>query len=228
VTSNTDKPGYREFCALAARDPEVFATFRQHPAYVKVLRTTRENGQRYLNQLTARPYLATDLTGGPLRFDYGEWLDPVMIRYYHHRQEVWRLFGDTTKFHILEIGGGFGGFARLFDSGVYSILDLPEARQLQDTYLQAVCGHGVRSATPGRTYDLVISTYAFSELNRDVQMAYARDYLAWAPRGWMIYNFINPSALRADEVLALFPGSRWEAEDPLTDPLNRVLIWGDQ
>jgi hypothetical protein len=224
-TSLVDIKAYRDFWALAARDSQVFVTFRQHPLYEHMVIVSPELGQQYLSALEVYPTLAESRTGDPRMHRYagGRMFDPTMLRYYHQRQEIWRHFGQTDHMRVLEIGGGFGGLATLFEGHctAYYMCDLPEARALQHAY-----GARALDAVPGGRYDLLVSAYAFSELNREIQIQYAKSYIV--SRGWMVYNFINPQALGADEVLDLFPGSRWEAEAPLSHPDNRILVWGDR
>jgi len=230
-TSWTDIPEYREFCELAATDPDTFAAFRRQPEYHHIVYVSPEDGQRYLERLTCVPSAALDATGLPPIYPYETaagtlMLDPVMIRYCHDRQEIWNHHGETDGMRILEIGGGFGGLARLLAAhcASYAICDLPEVRHLQDVYL-ARYGVSVEDADPTEAYDLVVSTFAFSELYAEVQAEYADDYLRPTPRGWMICNFVNP-AHDPDDVIALVPGARYEPEEPRTHPANRVMVWG--
>ncbi len=221
-TSLTDTAAYREFCLQAATDPATFSTFRRHPE-MQFLAVPREIGEAYLRELHEVDTLYP--VGSPHLFDYsGLLLDPVMLRYCHQRQEIVRLFGSTEKMRILEIGGGFGGLARVFAGRCvsYSICDLPEARQLQNTYA-ALFGLVVRDGVPGG-YDLIISAYAFSELTREVQVAYASDFQA--SRGWMVYNDINPAGATFDELIEMLPAFDVLPEHPQSHPDNRVLVWG--
>ena len=227
-TSLTVTAEYRDFCKLAADNPAVFKTFRRQPEYSHVVAVHPDDGRRYLERLEVWPERAEDATGSPLMFEAERvMLDPVMVRYHHDRQEIWRRFGPTSDMRIVEIGGGFGGLARLVAPFCesYAICDLPEVRALQDVYL-ARFDVQVDDAEPG-DYDLVISTFAFSELVPDVQRQYAEDYLCGSPRGWMICNFLA-EGLGPAELLDLVPGARWEPEVPRTHPLNRVLVWGDE
>lgn len=232
TTSLTDTTEYREFCRLAATDPVVFQSFRRQPEYEHVVYVSEENGGRYLSRLTAKPVQAAGVTGDPRMFMYPAVsvpLDPVLIRYHHDRQEIRRFFGDTSILNVLEIGGGFGGLAHLMlpYCRSYSICDLPEVRLLQDAYL-ARFGQQVDDADPFfESYDLVVSTFAFSELTPATAHSYIEEYVSRIPRGWMICNFLAPDQLHADELDELLPG-RWEPETPETHVTNKVRVWGDR
>lgn len=232
-TSLTDTFEYRAFCAAAAGDDTVFQTFRRQPEYEHIVRVSPEDGGRYLARLDEPPVAAADTTGDPRMHSYpgyGVPLDPVLVRYHHDRQEIRRHFGDLDGLSVLEIGGGFGGLARLLipEVGSYAICDLPEVRRLQDRYL-ARFGDQVDDACPYLGYDLVVSTFAFSELGRSTMLDYADEYLYGCPSGWMICNFLAVEQVYADEMIALMPaGARFEPETPETHVANRVIVWGDR
>lgn len=219
MTSLTDTPAYRAICARAARDPETFATFRRHPDYRDVLSVTREQADAYRALTPERFHVETD--------------DPVMARYAFTVSELERLFGQLHQRTILEIGAGFGGLARLilerYAEVNYLLVDLPEVLDLQMAYLERWSAQ-VRPLTgPLSRYeaspDLLVSCYAYSELNADTQALYALHYLSRCRAGYMVCNAINPHGLSLDGIAALIPGSRWEPEIPLTHPDNRVLVW---
>jgi hypothetical protein len=234
-TSLTDTVEYRDFCRRAATDPATFQTFRRQPEYEHVVRVGEDDGGRYLRRLTDVPVDAASTIGDPRMYDYpgaSVPLDPVMVRYYHDRQEIRRWFGSTTEMDVLEIGGGFGGLARLLapETSIYDIRDLSEARMLQDAYLERF-GLTVGDAVAGHPYDLVVSTFAFSELTRETMSNYEAHYLRHCLRGWMICNFLAVEQVYEDEMLELVqrwhPLARWEPETPETHPANRVMVWGD-
>jgi len=235
TSSLTDTEEYRSFCARAALDPAVFQTFRRQREYEHVVYVGQDDGGRYLARLDLLDLVeAASTIGDPRMVDYPTSpvpLDPVMVRYYHDRQEIRRYFGDLSGMSVLEIGGGFGGLARLLAPEVrsYAICDLPEVRALQDAYLRRCPGRpSVHEPRPGHPYHLIVSTFAFSELRPATQYRYMIDYVRHAKRCWMICNFLTDS-LGPDQLLPLMPeGARWEPETPETHVSNRVLVWGDK
>lgn len=112
---------------------------------------------------------------------------------------LWRLrrwFPDGLPRRVVEVGAGFGALARLYaleaPEASYTILDLPEMLELQHFYLQRTLGPGRVAfadappvqARPGvitlvpapllrevGPTDLLLSTFAFSELPREAQRA---------------------------------------------------------
>ena len=234
-SSLTDTQEYRDFCRLAASDPAVFQTFRRQPEYEHIVRVSEEDGGRYLRRLEEPPVDATAVIGDPRMYSYPAYsvpLDPVMIRYHHDRQTIRSLFGPLEEMNVLEIGGGFGGLAHLLldECGTYAICDLPEVRLLQDAYLHR-WGQHVDEAEPSGlldtyAYDLVVSTFAYSELKPDVARVYAADYLHGAARGWLVCNFLAPDQLHRAELAELLPYAEELPETPETHVTNRVYAWG--
>ena len=229
-SSLTDTQEYRDFCRLAATDPAVFQTFRRQPEYEHIVRVSEADGARYLARLEAAPVDATAVIGDPRMFSYPNYsvpLDPVMVRYYHDRQTIRNLFGNTDEMDVLEIGGGFGGLAHLLldECASYAICDLPEVRLLQDAYLDR-WGQTVDEASPHTSYDLVVSTFAYSELTPATAYRYADEYLQYADHGWMICNFLAPDQLHRDELAELLPYADELPETPETHVTNRVYAWG--
>lgn len=204
-TSLTDTRAYRDFCARAAADPDVYATFREAPEYRDILAVTPEQGGQYRALLNYDP--GTD--------------DPVMLRYHVQAQEIRRLFAPLGD--VVEIGGGFGGLASLLapECSRYEIVDLPEVRALQNVYLERF---GISTTPIAGGIDVLISCYAFSELAPLVQHEYRNAYLSRARRGYMVCNFIR-SDVTPELLEAMVPRSRWLPEHPLTHPDNRVLVW---
>lgn len=114
--------------------------------------------------------------------------------------------------NLLEIGGGFGGFAVAMSHvhharlAAYRIVDLDEVGQLQRMYVeraQAGLGAGAmagaRSTVPLRlisvedrgnvSSDLLVSFFSISEQMKHVADAYVSQYVRHATRGYLQLNF---------------------------------------
>jgi putative sugar O-methyltransferase len=249
-TSFTDSSGYTTLCARAAKDPDVFRTFKSDPTYTAVLEhVTCAQGAEYLRiALEQSPQLEhlfdrfreNDQLGGPSTCDYGEQgrFSPTTLRYTKVLSDLQRLFGGRDGLDILEIGGGYGGQCFITSVGAppasYSIVDLPPCLALQRTYLDAIGVKNARfidpdSLDPSARYDLVISNYAFSECVRAVQERYVDLVLTRAERGYITCNWVNPphyASFAAEELLDAIPGSRFIPEVPQTGVANAILVWG--
>lgn len=100
---------------------------------------------------------------------------------------------------IVEIGGGYGGqcsvLSRVANFRSYTIFDLDEALALTQRYLDELAIPNVRLvsafAPKAIDADLVISTYAVSEIDRGSQDEYIDGVLKRARRGYLILNRIS-------------------------------------
>jgi hypothetical protein len=111
---------------------------------------------------------------------------------------------------IVEIGVGFGGLAAmnaLVSKSRTHLIDLPQVEQaalrmLAETGLE---DHGVSGAeVVPAPIPLVISNYAFTELNTELQNAYLDKYLKHARHGMIVSNagvFARTIGGRTDEEL---------------------------
>ena len=252
-TSISDQKEYVSFCAAAASDDRLFATFRHTDPIVKTFEHVDEAlGRRYLDVIRrdAPDYLEppslerirrNDIAGSPRLYAFEETglMSPVTLRYVKVLSDLRRLFGDLTGMSIVEIGVGYGGQCRLicefWPLRSFTLIDLDPVLALADRYLNAVgvvprpelLRHGV--VRPAR-YDLVISNYAFTELDRRVQARYASEIVSHADRGYITCNFISSifgvDSWSRGELENLHPGSHWLPEEPLTFEGNSILVWG--
>jgi hypothetical protein len=244
-SSISDIEDYRRFCLRAANDPSAFACFRRDPLYTQILEhvtpnvgteaaaVTLERTPDYRNQL--EEFRRNDACGDPVLHTFGDIgaFSPTTLRYIKILSDLEVLFGDLTGFHVVEIGGGYGGQCRLirtrFSVASYTIFDLPEPAALTRRYLDALGIRDVALNPPGLDgpIDLALSNYALSEIRLSRQDGYLRNVLLRAARGYMIWN---ATALRrsaktrlpaadqpyaAEAIAAMIPGARIERNVPL-------------
>jgi putative sugar O-methyltransferase len=150
------------------------------------------------------------------------------------------LFGNLNSMNIAEIGAGFGGQAHAitsnFEIAKYSIFDLPEVNRLIKIFLASLLNtdnfvfvDGRGDLSPNLKFDLVISNYAFSELNRETQEKYLNGVLLNSKRGYITWNelsFRSMNGFSKEELLELIPYSFIIPEEPLTYPNNAIIAWG--
>lgn len=249
-TSISDESDYPAFCARAASDEQVFRNFKVDPLYNSVLEhVTREQGEVYLSRILAQSpelvsdfevFRTNDLIGNPRLYDYGEYgvFGSTTLRYIKVLSDLITSFGSLDGLHVIEIGVGYGGQCKIisdrFDVASYTLVDLPPVLDLASRYLTRAA---VKEWTPvradqldpQRSYDLVISNYAFTECNRSVQNEYLEKVLSRSLRGYMTCNQISPSSHRAfgpDELIQAIPGAQSSVEVPLSHDGNYILRWG--
>lgn len=253
-SSITNRTAYLDFCAQAAADDEVFETFRLEPVYVNSLEHVSETyGAGYLAAIRRDhpDYLGerlealrgNDRFGSPLLYEYpgiGR-ISPVTLRYMKVLSDIELLFGDLTSKRIVEIGVGYGGQARLimerWSVASYTLVDLEQPLRLARRFLESSAHNsGAIFLPPDRVsktnYDLCISNYAFSELGRKIQNAYAKSLVRTSSRGYLTCNFVSVvhgiDSLPKKKLEGLHRGTHWLPEEPLTFEGNAILVWGDQ
>lgn len=161
--------------------------------YAKLI---REWGEHWLSDASV---LRIDDWGNPLRWPgillgTGRAFSPTTLRYLATALWLERTGRVSTGSEIVEIGVGFGGLAAmnaLVSQAVTTMVDLPEVegaalRMLGENKL---CDYGITSAgREGLQSHLLISNYAFTELNEDLQERYFETCLRHAEHGVIISN----------------------------------------
>ena len=189
-----------------------------------------------------------DEVGGPLKYKYdtplGQMLlSPTSLRYLKVASDINGLFGNSFEC-ISEIGGGYGGQALVNDQLLQvkhvEIFDIPIVNQLITKYLNIPVLNGSFSVSTlnqatEKSYDLVISNYAFSELPIELQLQYIKKVIAKSKCGYLTMN----TGLRAnkkhggritpEQFRGLIPSSEIFEETPPTNGDNNwLIVWGHQ
>lgn len=203
-----DTTPYAEICMEAVEDDEIFKKFKQDSRYTAILEhVSPEHGQKYfngilqyeLNEELIKEFKKNDKLGGANMIDYGDpfgYVSPSTLRYVQNTLDIARFVGEGEINRIVEIGGGYGGLCKtiscLCDFDEYHIYDLESASKLQQKYLSnfeikdKVFFHSVPEKI--EDVDLVISNYAYSELNLELQDLYYENVIKNANRVYMILN----------------------------------------
>jgi putative sugar O-methyltransferase len=218
--NNTDARQYLSCCKRAATDDNFFYIFKRDPWYRKILEhVSFEDGKKYLDS-TNIDYIhkleeikQNDQIGSPFTFDYSKvgTISPTTLRYLKNTSDIINKFGTNLK-SIVEIGGGYGGLCKVLSSFVefenYLIVDLEEANLLSKKYLnhfdlptQSYCSDEIVSIE--ENFDLLISNYAFSECEREVQFEYIEKFLKKSNRFYMLYNDLGPNNIHHEEFIGL-------------------------
>jgi putative sugar O-methyltransferase len=249
-TSISDFPEYRSLCHTASFDDKFFQQFRDNshikgvyecvsePLGLQCLDAVKRDNPTLLEHLPE--FIRNDAVGTPNLVDYPGYgkICPTTARYIKVLSDLLKHFGSLDGFRIAEIGIGYGGQCRIIGAATsftcYTLIDLREPLELTRRYLACFNPLPTRYRTMEQlvpeSYDLVISNYAFCELDRQVQAEYVRTVIDSAARGYMLCNFDISSWFRIDsmnlaEVQALKPEIRVLPEDPATHTANQLLVW---
>jgi hypothetical protein len=246
---NVDYSKYIEVCKGAVRDDAgQFDTFKRHPHYKTVLEhVTYQQGLEYLDIIRekcpellkfTKAFTENDVIGNPRIFYYKsirETFSPTTLRYIKVVADLIELFYNLDGMDIIEIGGGYGGQCKIIHDisspSSYTIVDLPEAMALSKKYLNRF---DINNVTFGinnleKHYDLCISNYAFTEIDRKYQIMYAENIIKKSDKGYITCNFLGQrtkeESLSKDEILALRENYKVFPEMPMTAVNNLIYTW---
>lgn len=241
---------YPSLCGSAAKDLEIFKKFRSSRVMVEVLdHVSIEQGKAYISEILklsswpeefTKVLVEIDKVGAPRKFrfrGYGTF-SPTLLRYLKVLIDLEKNFGSLKNLNIAEIGVGFGGQASLIgllDKPLsYIYYDIPPVLALAQKFTRELEVPGNFTFIDGRdpkpsNPDLLISNYAFSELNRDVQDQYLKNVVLPAPRGYITWSNLSAKILGGyslAELLRLIPNSQIHPEKPNTSESNAIIVWG--
>ena len=250
--SDSQRLGYEETVKrlVSSRD---LNNFRRSVGYQLILEHVNlRTGVKYANRIQKLnvlekfeiiKLLSSDIVGNPIKYDIANLgnCSPTTLRYISVASEILSLGISFDNSHIVEIGSGYGGQARVID-GIskpmsYTIFDLPSVQALNTYFLENSCFqmeiiYGDISKIQPKNYDLCISNYAFSELPLLVQQEYLEKILCNSSHGYMIMNSGQGNntgrsigKISATQILSKIPNSRVIDEIPLSGPDNYVIVW---
>jgi len=251
--SDSENGKYASAVINALKNQKAFDNFKRSYSYRDILEHVSEDqGKQYLRILESRndgilaaaidTVLTSDYIGNPIKFKYEKYskpLSPTTLRYLKVASDLKILFGSDLG-QVAEIGCGYGGQTlvndQLLNVKSVSLLDLPFVNKLINRYLNTHLLKGayytsvINKEIP-QDYDLVISNYAFSELPKNVQLAYIEKVLSKAKRGYLTMNSglgnkRSNGKLSLDELRDLLPKFLVIEEEPLTMEQNYLIVWG--
>ena len=252
MNSISDRSDYKSVCKLAFENDDVFNTFKSNGSYNGILEhVSKEQGELYLNYLnknfpdfinTLEKFKLNDKYGGTKLSNYSKIGDisPSTLRYIKVLSDLKSLFGDLSNKKIIEIGVGYGGQCfitnQLFNVKEYSLVDLDEVLLLSDKYLSKLkTNHRIIKINEvddiDEEFDIVISNYAYSELDKKLQDIYWEKIIKKSKNGYFTLNFIshlfNIDSYNKEEILQKFQDKNPKIleEDPKTFEKNIILYY---
>lgn len=212
MRSISDRKEYKEICKNAAENESDFSNFKNNFHYNAILEhVSPEQGSLYLNYLDKNfpeytnyleKFKGNDTYGNPKIFEYPQTglISPSTLRYIKVLSDLKNLMGDLSGKKIIEIGPGYGGqcfiLNQFFEGIEYSLVDMEESLLLSHKYLDKL-GVNHRIINPSEVdsldeeFDLVISNYAYSEVDREYQDKYWDKIISKSKRGYFTLNFVS-------------------------------------
>jgi len=248
TTSISDTNIYNIICKLAAEDTKFFNKFKSCEQYREILEhVSRDLGSSYFKELLKDEWIMKRLElilqdgpGLPFKYTYrgiGR-VSPTNLRYAKVVSDLHQVFGELENFRIVEIGVGYGGqcvgISKVFKVASYVMYDLASTLKLAQRYISEMSPNmpirlGDYTNLIAESFDLVISNYAFSELQRELQEEYFSKIISVSSRGFITYNDISPESfnyINFKEFAERIPGSEIFLENPTTNEENRIILWG--
>jgi putative sugar O-methyltransferase len=256
-SSISDTDNYRLACLEAANNEESFSIFKQDSRYKEILEhTDYRTGLLYLEEIkkntkifeSINNFSANDRLGNPEVFIFPEigLFSPSTLRYVKVLADLVKKFKDLSDLKITEIGGGYGGQCLIIHQHAipksYRIYDLPEPLLLTEKYLKKnnvektkLCILEKPIGLPQSSClesDLLISNYAFSEINCRIQKTYLEKVIMTSKKGYMTMNSISEvcgvDSMPFNHVIRTLEARgpvKVETEKPLTFRGNQIIWW---
>jgi hypothetical protein len=252
MNSISDRYDYKNVCKTAYYDDEFFNKFKTNELYNGILEhVSPEQGQLYLDYLKVNfpdfidnieLFKKNDIYGGTKKSNYDSIgnISPTTLRYVKVLSDLRKLFGSLDGKKIIEIGVGYGGqcfiINQLYNISEYYLIDLDEVLLLSNKYLNKLnIEHKIVKIEDiqniNEHYDLVISNYAYSELNKELQDIYWDKLIKNSKNGYFTLNFIshlfNINSYSKDEILQKFSEKNPKVleENPNTFENNVILYY---
>jgi len=254
---STASVSYRDYlviCKLAVDHDDVFEVFKRVKDYrVQLEHVSKKQGQLYLNIIKKEKSLLryfsmfkdNDKFRCPVKYNYDVGIfSPTTLRYIKVLMDLKTFFGDLNNFNIVEIGVGYGGQCKIisdvFKPASYTMIDLYLTLLLAKKYLSKFNIQNVIYLTSQqidnkKEYDLVISNYAFSEIEKSLQDDYIQKILPFSKRGYLTCNYDGISTPNSpynkEELFRML--SQWHSievvdEEPKTSRDNFIIKWDDE
>jgi hypothetical protein len=205
-------------------------THPQGVEYLKKIIDSASDLRTILNEI--------DYSSESIRYRYRSFgsISPSLLRYGHIALLIRKFFGSTFR-NVYEVGCGYGGQALVLDGLIsidnYFVHDLETVESLT---LKFISQHNVkfslklssRITTFPEKYDLFISNYAFSELDRPLQEKILAKIISKSANGFMLLNVLGEQtylSMKYEEMLKRIPRAELLEEIPNTAPGNALLIW---
>lgn len=241
-----EKIKYLEACDKILNDENYFKNFKRDSEYTTILEhVSPELGYMYLSllsddskKLISQCSQINDTIGNPILIptEFGM-VSPTTIRYLKVIQDLKTIFDMSKIKTIIEIGAGYGGQSRLLlnlfkNIESYTCIDLKEASNLQNKYNKDLSNFRSLSYSnelSSQKADLVISNYAFSELNKETQKTYIDFIINNCNCGYITYNPGAGWELSIPEVISLLNTKKIQLMQDL--PMNyfysenKIIYW---
>lgn len=234
------------FCKEATVSDDIFTTFKTNPNFTHIIgNDTRAYGiaKMCLEQITKQEilhqiekYKENDLLGSPVMYSFENigTISPGTLYFMFILNNIINEFGDIKDFNICEIGSGYGGQANtILTYGVkeYTCIDNVSTLGLAKKYLNRnnksnVVFYDTDNIETDRNYDLVISNWCLSEMDKDGIKFYVDKVISKSKYAYFEMNIwdLDRKQYLLDEIGKHFKTVKILDEIIKTHPNNNFLL----
>lgn len=233
-----DDKQFRQECLKIAED---LTDFKKNPVYCKFINNDNRSyetalafyGFIYFNYPSLLSYFCdfkkNDEVGNPTLYRIGAgYISPGTLRFI-------KVLGDILRIEpqsIIEIGSGYGGQCKIIRSYwpdiFYSLVDIPESLAVAKAYLQDdedLIFINCEETIASKKYDLVISDYCLSEMDKSGVDFYIETIVRYCHNGYFTCNQIGVSQYLIKQLNDLFHQVAVQPEEPKTSKHNNIIVY---
>lgn len=200
---------FLQMCKAAIEDDQIFSSFKQNANFRTVIGNDvlpKEVSDVIYNQIfednlitveELEKFKSNDIIGAPYLYDYSPvgLISPGTIYFANILKELRKYFGNLSNHKLVEIGGGYGGQAKIIlDSGVasYTIVDISPTLELCEKYLSNFSYNNIEfikaDSIKTAKYDIVVSNWCLSEFDEEGMSFYIESIIKHCSQGYFLMN----------------------------------------
>ena len=205
-TSESDNRLYPIFCKLASKNVDFFKTFKSNKIYNSIVENVcYKSGIQYIDYFKNNSLIINNIekfninyklrNSEKFEYDIGSF-SPTTLQYIKILSDLAHY--NLNNYNIVEIGPGYGGqytiIRQLFKPRKYTFIDLESVLNLIKTYVTTLNLDDIELEYLHHTklnvssYDLVISNFALSECDYELQDLYINHIIKNSQHGYILYN----------------------------------------
>ena len=234
-------------CISISQQKRKFMDFKRNPIFTKVIGNdirSKNISDVFYNFVkdtelinNIEKYKTNDVIGNPVLYEYDKigTISPGTLCFLSILNDINTRLVDVKDKDVCEIGSGYGGQAKiLLDYGVRNmdIIDRKETLSLASKYLSVFRYNNLNAHTVDnietKNYDVVISNWCLSELDREGMTFYINNVIKRSNHGYFLTNFRDRMGNHEwlhEQLLDVFDEVKVEDENPKTsDQANYVFL----
>ena len=232
-------------CVEISKSKDKFLKFKRNPIFCKVIgndiraKDVSDKWYDYLKDTDLmndiKVYKTNDLVGNPMLYFYSKThaISPGTLCFLSVLNDINTRLVDIKDKKVCEIGSGYGGQAKIFlDYGVASmdVIDREETLKLASKYLGLFKYDNLNchktSNIKTKQYDLVVSNWCLSELDRAGMTFYLDNVIKQSKSGYFLTNFRDQKKQRwlKDKLSEIFEEVIVEKEIPKTNEIQNYVF----